>query len=103
MLDGLLLDRPVDLTYLSAASNRAGTPPRGMRVHALAVVLHRASVYFIVDLLAAETGARVQHGRLMPYLSHHVARAASRARPRHADARTRASDASFSPASRARS
>jgi len=53
LLDGLLRDRPVDLTYLSSERRRRGEGPRTLRVHVLCLVLHRGAVYFIVDLLSA--------------------------------------------------
>ncbi len=53
LLDGLLRDRPVDLTYLSSERRRRGDGPRTLRVHVLCLVLHRGAVYFIVDLLSA--------------------------------------------------
>lgn len=54
MLDALLQDRPVELSYLSSSSRRRGTGPRAFRAHVLSVVLHRASVYFVADLLRAD-------------------------------------------------
>lgn len=57
LLDGLLLERPIELEYWSSKSRQKGLPPRPMRVHALALVLHRASVYFIVDTLSSDRPA----------------------------------------------
>jgi len=55
MVDGLLRQRPIELTYLSPRQRAQGSAPRPMRVQALCLVLHRGGVYLVVDLLNTDT------------------------------------------------
>ena len=74
MMDALLLERPLDLTYLSPDKAREGLPASVLRIYPLSMVLHRGAVYFIVDVLESnrEGGAsrllltldRIQEARL---------------------------------------
>ena len=52
MMDGLLLEQPVTLTYQSPGAIAAGRPPRTLVTHPFTMVLHRGGVYFIVRVPA---------------------------------------------------
>jgi predicted DNA-binding transcriptional regulator YafY len=54
MVDGLLRERPIHLTYLSASRKARGAAPRSLTVQALCLVIHRGAVYFVVDVLNGE-------------------------------------------------
>jgi predicted DNA-binding transcriptional regulator YafY len=54
MVDGLLRQRPVHLTYLSPSRKAQGAAPRSLTVQALCLVIHRGAVYFVVDVLSGE-------------------------------------------------
>ena len=54
MVEGLLLEREVEVGYLSHNRRSRGEAPRGLRVHPLALVLHRGGVYFVVDIVAGD-------------------------------------------------
>ena len=51
MLEGLLIEKPVELSYLSHRQRAARRPPRKLVVHPLSLVIHRGGVYFIVDVV----------------------------------------------------
>jgi hypothetical protein len=48
MMDGLLLEHPVALSYHSPGARVAGRPPRALTTHPFSMVLHRGGVYFMV-------------------------------------------------------
>lgn len=63
MLDGLLIEKPITLGYLSHHRRRAGETPGTMQVQPLCLTLHRGAVYFVVDVL--EGGGRLTGKRIM--------------------------------------
>ncbi|MEZ4266747.1 MAG: WYL domain-containing protein [Myxococcota bacterium] len=54
MVDGLLLQHPIEVLYLSPRSEAAGRPPRALRVQALCMTIHRGAVYFVVEILGGD-------------------------------------------------
>ncbi len=54
MVQGLLLDLQLDLTYQSHRRARTGAAPRSLRVAPLTMVLYRSAVYFVVDVLGGD-------------------------------------------------
>jgi len=61
MLDALLLDLPLELTYRSRSPGSAPGGTVAMRVHVRCMTAHRGAVYFVVDGLGGErhVGERV--------------------------------------------
>ena len=51
MVEGLLLQLPVELGYLSSRRRMAGQSARRLRVQPLCLTIHRGAVYFVVDAL----------------------------------------------------
>ncbi|MFU8803420.1 MAG: helix-turn-helix transcriptional regulator [Bradymonadaceae bacterium] len=54
MIDGLLYQQPVELTYSSHRRRQSEKPPRELVVHPLSLVLHRGGVYVVVDVVDGE-------------------------------------------------
>ncbi len=54
MLEGLLTEKPVDLTYLSHAQKALNKPARYLRVNLLGAALHRNGMYFIADVVEGD-------------------------------------------------
>lgn len=63
LLEGLLVERPVSLSYLSHHRRGKGGQPRPMVVHPLSLTIHRGAVYFVVDVL--EGAARPEGTRIL--------------------------------------
>ncbi len=53
-LEGLLVEKPVALEYLSHEQRAAGRGARRLVVHPLSLVIYRGAVYFIVDIVAGD-------------------------------------------------
>lgn len=51
LIKGLLLQHPIELSYLSPRRRAEGKEPRPLRVHPLCLVIHRGAAYFVVDVL----------------------------------------------------
>ncbi|MCK5688386.1 WYL domain-containing protein, partial [Myxococcota bacterium] len=51
LIDGLQMERPVSLRYLSYAQEKKLQAPRLLLVHPLSLVIHRGGVYFVVDVI----------------------------------------------------
>jgi proteasome accessory factor B len=60
MVEGLLLQQPIQLKYLSPRRKAAGSEARALRIQALCLTVHRGAAYFVVDLLqdAADSPAK---------------------------------------------
>jgi len=59
LLDGLLLEQPVALSYHSHSAQQRGQPASEMEVHPLCLVLHRGALYFVVRVPAWEGALRL--------------------------------------------
>ena len=56
LLDGLLREMPVDVSYLSHVKRQRGGQARRLRVHPLCLAIHRGGVYFVVDIASGDAG-----------------------------------------------
>lgn len=56
MVEGLLSQQPVELGYRSPRRKAEGAQARALRVHALCLTIHRGAAYFVVDILAGDSG-----------------------------------------------
>lgn len=54
MTDGLLYEKPVDVSYLSHRRAAAGKEPRELCIRPLSLVLHRGGVYFVCDVAGGD-------------------------------------------------
>ena len=57
ILQAMVEQRPLTLSYRSHRRALAGEPERRLRVHPLGIVFYRDGVYFIADVVAAPDGA----------------------------------------------
>jgi proteasome accessory factor B len=64
MLDAMVEERTVDLSYRSHRAALAGEPARRLQIHPLGIVFYRDGVYFIVDV-AGGTSAEVVGKRIL--------------------------------------
>lgn len=70
LMDGLLLEQPVTLSYLSHRSKTEGQEPRALTVNPLCMVLHRGAMYFVVLVPTVGEGSillaldRIQEARV---------------------------------------
>jgi predicted DNA-binding transcriptional regulator YafY len=54
LIDGLMLQTPVSLGYLSHTAASRGLAPMHLVTHPLSIVFHRGGVYFVVDVIAGD-------------------------------------------------
>jgi predicted DNA-binding transcriptional regulator YafY len=59
LLDAMVDERPVDLSYRSHGRALAGLPARRLRVHPLGIVFYRDGVYFVVDVVGGSSPEHV--------------------------------------------
>jgi predicted DNA-binding transcriptional regulator YafY len=55
LLDAMVEERPIDLSYRSHRSALAGLPARRLRVHPLGIVFYRDGVYFVVNVVGGSS------------------------------------------------
>ncbi len=57
LLEAMVEERPVTLSYRSHSAALEGKPTRRLRVHPLGIVFYRDGVYFVVEVAAERDGA----------------------------------------------
>ena len=57
LLEAMVEERPVNLSYRSHSAALQGKPTRHLRIHPLGIVFYRDGVYFVVEVAAERDGA----------------------------------------------